>query len=430
MPKRAERSTPKQGFASLAGLERMRQLLFPMIAGIAETRRGLMQWTHQVGLEGLRELLDEDAERLAGPKGRHNPHRSHHHWGSANVELPFGGRRVVIRRPRVRHKRGGEVQLPLIEQLRDADPLAEHVVNQILLGVSTRGYEASLAAAPPDVRSRGTSKSAVSRRLVKRTREKLQVALTTDMREVELAALLLDGIGIGDHTLVVALGVRVDGTKVPLGLWLGSTENHTVCTALLQNLLERGLRIERPVLCVIDGGKGLRKALHDVLGDRAVIQRCTVHKRRNVREHLPKSRQRYVERQMSEAYASTSADLARRRLRQVATWLERNGEHDAAASVREGLEETLTVVKLGLTGALRRTLSTTNPIENVLGSVRRVTRNVKRWRGGEMARRWAAVGLMRAQERFRRLKGHRDMPALVAALSKLAPALDREAHTA
>jgi transposase-like protein len=228
--------------------------------------------------------------------------------------------------------------------------------------------------------------------------------------------MFIDGIEIGKHAVIVALGVTADGTKEPLGVWCGSTENHTVAAALLQNLIERGLRVDAPMLFAIDGGKGLRKALSDVFGDRAVVQRCQVHKARNVRDHLPQERRAYVRRQMRDAYKSKSAKTAKMLLGQLASWLEANGEDSAAASLREGLDETLTVLRLGLPTTLCRTFSTTNAIENMNGTLRRVIRNVKRWRGETMIQRWVALGIAEAQRGFRRVKGHAQMKALLAAL--------------
>ena len=226
----------------------------------------------------------------------------------------------------------------------------------------------------------------------------------------------IDGIVVAGHTVLVALGVTIEGTKVPLGIWGGSTENATITTALLQNLIERGLRVEESMLFVGDGGKGLRKALRDVFGDRAIIQRCQVHKARNVREHLPDSKRVYVARQIRDAYASTTFATAKKKLLQVASWLDNNGEESAAASLREGLDETLTVLRFSLSKTLRRTFATTNAIENLNGTLRRVTKNVKRWRDEAMIRRWVALGIAEAQRGFRRVKGHVHMPALVAAL--------------
>jgi transposase-like protein len=312
-----------------------------------------------------------------------------------------------------------------VEQFSRIDPLPDRVLEQIVLGVSTRGYGQSLESVPAGARSRGTSKSAASRHLVARTRQRLRQDLCRRLDDVELIALMLDGIEVAKQTLVVALGITVGGTKVPLGLVQGSTENATLCTTLLQDLLARGLKVNERILCVIDGGKGIRKALSDVFGDLAVVQRCQVHKRRNVREHLSDKRESYVLGVMSEAYKSTSADVARKRLRALASWLERNGEEDAAGSLREGLEETLTVLKLGLPPTLRRSLSTTNSIENMLGTVRRVTRNVKRWQG-DMRKRWTGLGILAAEKKFRRFRGHAHLPMLVRALRLQTTELDAE----
>lgn len=421
MKSKAEKGTRKQTATEPQPLERLRQMLLPMVAGISATKQHLVEWVHGVGLEALSAVLQESAEGLAGKKGGRLAERSANHWGRTRTELPFGGRRVVIERPRVMSTRNEagrryELALPAVEHFKAVDPLPERVVNQILLGVSTRGYEASLEPRPQTVTSRGASKSAVSRQLIKRTRSAMDEQLGRRLDDVRLIGMYLDGIVVARQSVVVALGLAEDGSKVPLGLWHGSTENSTVCTALLQDLLKRGLQIAGRLLCVIDGGTGLRKALTDVLGDLAVIQRCQVHKLRNVRDHLPKNCHAYVIGAMREAYKATSADTARKRLKGVVTWLENAGHEDAAGSLREGLEETLTITKLGLPRTLSRSLATTNPIENLMSSVRRVTRNVKRWRGGDMIKRWAALGVFSAQQRFRRIKGHRDMPSLVKAL--------------
>jgi putative transposase len=228
--------------------------------------------------------------------------------------------------------------------------------------------------------------------------------------------MFIDGIEIAKYAVVIALGVAKDGTKVPLGVWCGSTENHVVATALLQSPIERGLRTDTPLLFVIDGGKGIRKALNGVFGNRAVVQRCQAHKTRNVIDHLPDERRSYVRRPMREAYKSKSAKTAKALLGQLAAWLEANGEDSAAASLREGLDETLTVLRLGLPKTLCRTFSTTNAIENMNGTLRRVLRNVKRWRGEGMIKRWVALGVAEAERGFRRVKGHGQMNLLLAAL--------------
>jgi len=404
-------SNDAQAFAQV-----MRQMVLPLIVGAEATKRGLLAFVQQMGMLALRELLDGEAEMIAGPKGKHVPDRTHHHWGSTRTPLPFGGRHVIVERPRVRRRGGGEEMLPSIEAFREADPLSARVAEQIVLGVSTRGYARSLEPIADDIEARGASKSAASRALVDKTTEQLAAFLDRRLDDIELIAMMLDGIEFAEQTVVLALGVTTDGTKVPLGLWTGSTENHVVAGELLQNLIERGLRVEQPMLFVIDGGKGIHKALRQVFGDRAVIQRCQVHKLRNVRDHLPEARRAYVGRQMREAYKSKSASVAKKKLLQLASWLDTNGEDGAAASLREGLDETLTVLRLGLPPTLCRTFSTTNAIENLNGTLRRICRNVKRWRGQKMIRRWVALGVAEAQRKFRRVKGHHQMPALVAAL--------------
>ncbi len=414
MRNRAKSTEAKQAGAGL--LLTAQQLLLPMIEGIAHSKQALLEWVHQVGLSALGELFERDAEQFAGPKGKHSKERSHYRWGSAPAELPFGGRRIVVSRPRVRNIVGGEEQLPTVEHFQRVDPMPARVLNQILLGVSTRGYEKSLEPPPAGVAARGTSKSAASRHLITRMTDKLREQLTRRLDDLDLLVLMLDGVEIARHTVVVALGILADGRKLVLGLWLGSTENAALSTALLQNLLERGLKVDGRVLCVIDGGRGIRKALTDVFGDLVVVQRCRVHKKRNVLDHLPQSRKAHVARALSEAWASDSAELARRRLKALLQWLERNGESGAAASLREGMEETLTVLKLELPAALRGFLVTTNAIENLIGSTRRTSRNVTRWRSGDMISRWAAVGLLQAEQHFRRIRGYRHLPLLKRAL--------------
>ena len=416
MSRRAQKQSRKQVAPTQDGRSILREMITPIVVGMMSAKQTLIGWVHQIGLSALEEMFRADAEQLAGPKGKHRRDRQCHRWGTAGARLAFGGRNITVNRPRVRTPSGRELALPTVAQFQATDPLSERVVERLLLGVSTRGYEASLERPVPAVKSRGASKSAASRRFIAGTRGRLAAFLARALDEVAIVALMLDGLEVAGNTVVVALGISATGEKVPLGLWLGSTENATICTALVQDLLARGLRVEGRLLCIVDGGKGIRKALVDVFGDRAVIQRCQLHKRRNIAGHLPKNRQRHVDKTLREAYGSDCADTARKRLRVLISWLERNGHEEAAGSLREGIEETLTVLKLNLPPTLRRSLATTNAIENLMGSIRIVTRNVKRWRGPEMVRRWTALGVTKAEQRFRRIKGHRDLPVLVQAL--------------
>ena len=419
MKKRAAVERGNQEGAPVTMTVAMQQLMLPLLLAMDATKKGLLAFVQQMGMVALSELLAMEAAQIAGPKGQHVQGRTHHHWGSSSTALCFGGRNVSVAHPRVRARgrgKGGEVGLPSIEALRESDPLSARVAEQIVLGVSTRGYERSLDPIDASIRARGASKSNVSRTLIETTAEKLVAFVSRKLDDVDLVAMYIDGIEFAGRSVLVALGVTIDGTKMPLGLWAGSTENTTVVTELLQNLVTRGLRVEQSMLFVIDGGKAIRKALRDVFGDRAIVQRCQVHKARNVRDHLPEARRAYVARQMRDAYNSTTAATAKKKLLQLASWLDSNGEDSAAASLREGLEESLTVMRLALPPSLRRTFATTNAIENLNGSLRRVARNVKRWKDEAMIRRWVALGIAEAQKGFRRVKGYLSMPSLVAAL--------------
>ena len=294
MKRKAEKAGRKQERALSVNPWTVTEMIRPLIEGAASTRHSLLEWVHGVGLRVLREVFREDAERLVGPKGKHQARRRRHHWGSAATSVTLGGRRIEVEAPRVRSRKGREVRLPSVEVFRRRDPLTERVATQVLLGVSTRNYERSLDKAPEGIVSRGTSKSAVSRAFVARSKHCLEELFDRPLGELHIVALMVDGVQVGEESVIVALGITDKGIKEPLGLCAGSTENATVCTGLLNGLVGRGLKIEHRTLCVIDGGKGLRKALRDVLGDLAVIQRCQVHKMRNVQGYLPPEMSRCV----------------------------------------------------------------------------------------------------------------------------------------
>ena len=413
MPRRPEKGPGTQAPVT------MEQQLLPLVRGAVLSKALLREFVTDSGAEAVRMIFAEEAAAIAGAKGRHQVNRAADHWGFASAELTLGGRRVVLPRPRVRSTDGRELALPSVTRFSGRDPLTERVLERVLLGVSTRNYRRSLEPVGAPVATRATSKSAVSRTFVRATRERVEAELGRSLESLDLAVLMLDGIVVKNQSVVVALGVDVLGGKHVLGLRLGSTENAVLCTELLQDLLKRGLKVSRPLLCIIDGGGGLRRALRDVLGDQAPIQRCQVHKLRNVTEHLPKKAQFWVGAQMREAYRAASAEAARRQLKRVVGWLERNGHEDAASSLREGLEETLTVLKLHLPDTLTRSLSTTNAIEILMSSTRRTTRRVSRWKNESMPRRWVAMAVFEARRGFRRLKGHREMPLLVEVLDRL-----------
>jgi len=303
-----------------------------------------------------------------------------------------------------------------------SDTEHRRVVEQMLVGVATRRYARSLEPVPATMRSRGTSKSAVSRRFVAKTTAQLAAWQTASLERLDLVGLLIDGVHIGEHCLIVALGIAADGQKHALGLWDGSTENARVCQDLLANLQSRGLRTDRSLLVILDGSKALRKAVRATFGEAALVQRCQVHKTRNILEYLGDRDRAWAQAILRRAYQATEMKTAQRLLLDLARRLE--AEHPSAAeSVREGLEETLTVMGLGVSERLQRSLTTTNAAESLISRTRHVKRNVKRWRGGKMMLRWVAAGVLEAVKGFRRLKGHRDMPTLVVELRARDPQL-------
>jgi putative transposase len=386
----------------------------PLVDLLVDMRADLMELAVASGLKVLTTMLEADRTAICGPRYAHEPERAASRAGTVTSEVVLGGRKVQIRRPRVRAD-GEEVALPTFQAFADTDPLNRRVVEQMLIGVATRQYGRSLEPTGAEVRVRGTSKSAVSRRFVVKTAAQLQAWRSTALEAIDLVALLIDGVHIGDHCIVIALGIDHTGCKHALGLWDGSTENATVCQSLLADLQSRGLRTDRSLLVILDGSKALHKAATQTFGTAALIHRCQVHKLRNILEHLPEGQRAWVRAIVARAYRQTDVAIARRLLQDLARRLE-DRYPSAAGSVREGLDETLTVLTLGLSDRLRQSLATTNAIESLISRTRHVKRNVKRWRGGQMVLRWTAAAILEAVKGFRRLKGHKDMPKLVAAL--------------
>ena len=393
-------------------------------------RRNLHVFVVREGMKALDTMLEQEREQLCGPAYAKGSKSEAKRWGHAEGRLVMGGQRVMVCKPRVRQE-GREVLLPSWQQFADEDPLDERTMAQMILGVSTRGYQRSMEELPDELGGHGASKSSASRRFVAKTKEQVTKWLERDLSELKLCVIMLDGIQVAKHTVIVALGIDESGTKHPLGLWLGATENSTLCDELLDNLIERGLDPQTPRLFVIDGSKALRKSIHSHFDRRCVVQRCQEHKRRNVLNLLPQSLQKSVGKTMRDAYLSRSKATAKKRLLTLASHL-CDDHPDAAASLKEGLDETLSLKDMGLIQSLERTLSTTNLIENLNGSLRRVTRNVKRWRDGTMIKRWLAVALIEAERGFRKLRGYKGMPALVKALQQAEhiPCIDEEKKAA
>jgi putative transposase len=387
---------------------------------VGAAKEGLLALSVGVGLGVLAELMEEEVDEVVGPKGKHDADRTAFRHGHEAGEVTLGGRRVGVERPRVRGADGGrEVPLATYAHFADRDPLTAAVLERMLAGVSTRRYRRTQEPVGEQVEAeaRSTSKSAVSRQFVARTRENLEALMQRRLDDVRLAVLMLDGIDLKGRTNVVALGISTDGVKIPLGLWEGSTENAAVATALLSDLVDRGLDVEQGVLCVLDGAKALRKAVRDVLGVDTPVQRCLRHKERNVCDHLPERDRPAVKKRLRSAWKLDDHAVALERLRALTGELDRS-HPGAAGSLREGLEETLTLQRLGIRGSLKQTLASTNPCESMIECVRRSSRNVKRWQSGEMALRWTAAGMLEAERQFRRIIGYRDLAKLAVAIER------------
>jgi putative transposase len=392
------------------------------LAGAA--REGLLALAVGTGLGVLGSLLDADVERLVGPKGRHQPGRSAVRHGSQPGKVTLGGRRVRVDRPRVRSADGtAELPLPTWQAFASTELLDQLALERMLAKLSTRRYRHGLEPVGSQVEhaATGTSRSAVSRRFVAATEHALAQLLAADLSGLDLVALMLDGIRVAEHTCVVALGITIDGTKVPLALAEGATENATVVRDLLASLRDRGLEVTRPILVVLDGAKALRRAVDDVF-DHPVVQRCQLHKLRNVTDRLPAALASTVAKRMRRAYHHADALAAEADLEALARELDRS-HPGAASSLREGLAETLTVIRLGVPPTLARTLRSTNSIESMIAICRDHAANVKRWRDGQMVLRWVAAGMGEAAKQFRRVNGHLHLAALRAALDQTVPAV-------
>jgi putative transposase len=386
---------------------------------VGSAREGLLALSVGVGLGVLAELMEEEVVDVVGPRGKHDLERTAVRHGHESGEVTLGGRRVAVERPRVRTADGGsEVRLQTYEHFADRDPLARVVMERMLASVSTRRYARTADPVGSEVEAseRSTSKSSVSRTFIERTRRALSELMSRRLDDVRLAVMMIDGLELQGRTNVVALGITTEGVKIPLGLWEGSTENATVATALLSDLVERGLDPEQGILFVVDGAKALRKAIRNVFGD-APVQRCLRHKERNVLDHLPERDRPAVKQRLRRAWAADDHGRALDQLRALAGELDRSYP-GAAGSLREGLEETLTLTRLGVSGSLKRTLESTNPCESMIEIVRRTQRNVKRWSSGEMALRWTAAGMLEAEKQFRKIIGYRDLATLVVAIER------------
>lgn len=378
---------------------------------------GLLSLAVNVGLKAIQTLMEQEVNDTVGPKGARNKSRNAYRHGHESTQVVLGGQKISMDKPRMRSIEGHDIPLDTLKKFQSEDPLTQSVLNRLLAGVSTRSYNSTLDTNIDAAPAKGVSKSSVSRKFIQITKKQMEEFLSRSLSNKYYPVLMIDGVSVGEHIIITALGIDTEGHKQILGMEEGATENAAVCKHLLSDLIERGLTTEEGILVVIDGSKALGKAVKDTFGSSTPIQRCQIHKIRNVKEHLPESEQQRISRKIKKAYLEPDYDKAHKALNNIVKELEITYP-GAASSLKEGLEETLTVHKLRVPGLLRVTLSTTNPIESANSIARSTSYRVKRWQNGEQALRWIATGMMAAEEKFRKIKGYKQIPVLMAALNQ------------
>ncbi len=390
------------------------QLMLPIAEILAGVQDSLESLAGHAGLLIMNALLEDEVDQLVGERYTHDHERAASRHGHEDGYIVFAGRKVPMKKPRVRSVDGKELPLERYGLFKAGTRMEDAVSQRVIRGVSTRNYEGALDAVCDGY---GVQRSSVSRQWKAASTKQLRALMERPLGELDLVAMMIDGVSFHDTLVIAALGFTSDGSKHILGLWHGATENTTVCKGLLNDLIERGLPTDRSYLFVLDGSKALHKAVKAVFGDRAQMQRCHVHKERNVISYLPDEYHRMVRQRLHAAWGMTDYGKAKKALLKLVEYL-RTLNASAARSLEEGLEETLTVHRLKLPDQLRLTFRTSNPIENCFSSTRHLCRNVKRWSSEDMAVRWAGTMLLEAEKKFRRVRGFREMPFLVSVLRK------------
>ena len=385
----------------------------------AEVQQSFERLCLAAGIDALGAMMEADVEAACGPRHGRDERREAHRWGKTRGRIGFHGGKVEVERPRVRGVGGREVPIPSWDRATSEDWLGRWAMNLMLINVSTRRFGRAVRLPEGDVPSdpgSGVSKSAASRRFVALSTEKLDAFMNADLSRLDLLVVQIDGLHVSDDlVLVAAIGIDTEGGKHPLAVVEGATENTATVQALLDNLVERGLDPAVSRLFIVDGAKALSKAIRVTFGKDSLIQRCQVHKARNIMDRLPKALHASTRRVLRQAWELDDAEKAEKLIRNLARRLDQD-RPGVSASILEGLDEILTVVRLKLPMELRRSLACTNIAENMMGTIRRVTRNVKRWRNGKMALRWVAAAMIEAAKGFRKLKAHKQLPALRTAL--------------
>jgi transposase-like protein len=362
-------------------------------------------------LQLLQLIMEDEVSWLTGARYGRRGDRTRQRWGKAEGSVVLHGQKIPLQRPRIRG-RDGDMKLGSYELFRGDEQMQRQVWSRVMRGLTMRGYD-------PAIRERerafGLSKSAVSDRFVLSSAEQVQALLKRDLSKLDLCILMIDGVEYSGEHFVVALGIDGTGAKTVLGFHQGAAENQQICDQLLDQLDGRGLKLKRTVLAVIDGGRAVQASIKKHYGDRVLVQRCVLHKRRNIAEHFADDQHHHWDKKLANAYDLVTYPDAKRALNQIHREL-MHVNPSAARSLEEGLEDTLTVHRIGVPSELRRALRTTNPIESAFSRVRTVCQNVKRWRAGDQRERWIASGLIFAEQKFRRIVGSPAMPKLVALL--------------
>jgi len=390
------------------------------VSAFEEAQTSFERFCLAAGIEAMEALLEEEAISICGHRYGRDAERAVYRWGAAVSPVGFHGGKVGVRRPRLRSKDGGEVPLASLAELKRGDLLQAWAYELMLLGVATRRYGRAVRLEAGDLARQagdGTSKSAVSRRFVAMSKTKLADWLARDLSELDLLVIQIDGMVVADHTLIVALGIDSAGEKHPLAVMEGATENAAVARALITDLKDRGLADDRALLWVIDGAKALRKAITDHFGKLALIQRCQIHKARGILERLPPHLRAGTSKALRQAFKAESEEVGKKLLDNLAHRLDQEAD-GVAGAIREGMDDMLTCVRLGLPDDLRRSLVSTNQIENLIGRVRQLCKNVRRWRDARMVKRWTVSAMIEAKKGMRRLRGYRSLPILQAALHR------------
>ncbi len=393
------------------------QMLLPMAQMVGWLRKGMNELVLRAGLELAQLVMDEEVNQLVGERGRPLTDREANRWGSERGYCVMMGQKVPVERPRVRSTGNREIRLGSYEMFHRGEPLTETVWEKLMLGLTTRKYG---DAVRQFTEAYGVEKSAVSEHFIEASRAKLKELMERRLDKMKFCALLVDATPFEGQQMVAALGIGYDGTKTILGIRQGATENATVVGELLGDLMNRGLDFTEPRIYVLDGGKALHAAVKKYAGEAAPIQRCQVHKRRNVLDHLTEEDKPGVAKKLNAAYAMEDYAAAKQALDGLHREL-MDLNPSAARSLGEGLEETLTVLKLHVPEQLRKTLASTNLIESAFSIVETVCRNVKRWHGGDQRERWVGSGLLVAERQFRRVRGYKQIPALIRVLESLKP---------